>query len=315
MSDDWLKMRVCLRNHPKVVRMASALDADKNQILGALFSVWCVFDAHSVDGTLDGYTPKSMDAEVSFPGFTEAMILVSWMVYEDGILAMVRATEHNGQGAKRRAMEAVRKKAERKAAALAAAEAERVRQASALDADGVRAKTTPEKEKEKEVRAGTNNTSTNPHTSTTRADDEPPEPTIAEPVLREGLPIWVYAANAMKNAGAWPVNAMDPELIEACREGATPELLVELVKEALGQEPPITKPFPWAVSVARRRLLKAKTHPGASNGKSKSGGLSAPERIAAANAAAAASRGEANDRGFDAVDEARVVATVPAAGD
>ncbi len=141
MSTDWIKMRVDLRTHPKVVRMAAALKADKLRVIGGLFSVWSIFDAHSSDGILEGYTLESIDIELHWKGFAMAMAGIEWLVYDpeqgDGLLAP-RFDEHNGQSAKRRAMETERKRQEReaeKAAADAAKAATKPGHLSASDAD------------------------------------------------------------------------------------------------------------------------------------------------------------------------------------
>lgn len=113
----WIKMRAGLFTHPKVVRMASALEADTLRTVGGLMSVWCLFDAHSVDGVLDGYTAEVLDDYLRWPGFSAAMEAVEWL--EDGgeSLSLPRFDTHNGTSAKRRAQDADRKRAARKASA------------------------------------------------------------------------------------------------------------------------------------------------------------------------------------------------------
>ncbi len=44
MAGDWIKMRAGLQTHPKVVRLTSALKADKLRVIGGLHAVWCLFD-------------------------------------------------------------------------------------------------------------------------------------------------------------------------------------------------------------------------------------------------------------------------------
>jgi hypothetical protein len=139
VSTDWIKMRVDLRTHPKVVRMSSALRADKLRVIGGLFAVWSIFDAHSVDGVLEGYTFRAIDDELGWRGFAAQMATIEWLVERaDQGLEAPRFEEHNGQSAKRRAMETERKRLEReaeKAAADAAKAATKAGQASAPDAD------------------------------------------------------------------------------------------------------------------------------------------------------------------------------------
>ncbi|HGF8629984.1 TPA: hypothetical protein ACJCF4_000617 [Salmonella enterica subsp. enterica] len=117
MAGDWIKMRANLHTHPKVVRMASALKADRLRIVGGLHSAWCLFDVHSVDGFLDGYSAETLDDLIGFPGFARAMMAVGWLEEEGESLVMPRFEAHNGQSAKRRAQDADRKRNVRKASA------------------------------------------------------------------------------------------------------------------------------------------------------------------------------------------------------
>ena len=117
MAGDWIKMRSDLFTHPKVVRISSALKADTLRTVGGLMSVWCLFDAHSIDGILDGYTPDTLDSHLRWPGFATAMISVKWLVVEAESLALPEFDTHNGESAKRRAQDADRKRAVRKASA------------------------------------------------------------------------------------------------------------------------------------------------------------------------------------------------------
>ena len=120
MAGDWIKMRADLFTHPKVVRISSALKADTLRTVGGLMSAWCLFDAHSEDGSLEGYTTDTLDAHLRWDGFAAAMIAVGWLVDNSGSLMLPRFDTHNGQSAKRRAQDADRKKAVRNPSALEA---------------------------------------------------------------------------------------------------------------------------------------------------------------------------------------------------
>lgn len=113
MAGDWIKMTVGLRSHPKVVRMSSALKADRLRIIGGLHAVWSLFDQHSVDGVLDGYCLAVLDEEIGWPGFAAAMSAVGWLQEGPESIAVPRFDTHNGASAKRRALDAERKRAER----------------------------------------------------------------------------------------------------------------------------------------------------------------------------------------------------------
>lgn len=106
-------MRTDLLTHPKVVRMASACNADRLRIVGGLWAVWGIFDVHSEDGALDGYTPAVIDEMLGFPGFADAMIGVGWLESSEDGLHVPRFDEHNGQSAKRRSEDTARKRSDR----------------------------------------------------------------------------------------------------------------------------------------------------------------------------------------------------------
>jgi hypothetical protein len=133
MAGDWIKMGTGLRRHPRTVRIASALNADRLRVVGALHAVWCVFDEHSADGQLVGYTLQVMDEEIGWQGFSAAMVAVGWLELADGGLQVPAYEEHNGPTAKRRALD-TKRKAESRAESGRAPKS--VRDASASDADG-----------------------------------------------------------------------------------------------------------------------------------------------------------------------------------
>ena len=115
MSGDWIKMRIDLQTHPKIVRILSATKADKFRVIGGLHAVWCVFDTHSKDGSLHGYTPETLDHIIGWEGFSDAMIAVKWLMF-DGLetLTVPEFDEHNGASGKRRAEDQKRKRESRK---------------------------------------------------------------------------------------------------------------------------------------------------------------------------------------------------------
>lgn len=153
MAGDWIKMRTDLATSPKVVRISSALRADRFRTVGALHAVWCLFDAHSLDGKLEGYNLGTVDDLIGFTGFAEAMASVGWLVESAGSLELPRFDDHNGSSAKRRAMESDRKRKGR----LSASDAD-------VDADELR---TREEKRREEVNQDQK------HVSPPSADDQP----------------------------------------------------------------------------------------------------------------------------------------------
>lgn len=116
MAGDWIKMRIGLQTCPQIVRISSATNSDRLRTVGALHAVWSIFDMHTQDGVLDGYTAETLDSMIGWPGFCEALAAVGWIEIGEKCLIMPRFSEHNGQSAKRRATDSERKRAERTSA-------------------------------------------------------------------------------------------------------------------------------------------------------------------------------------------------------
>ncbi len=118
MAGDWIKMQGNLWTSPKVVRIMSACKADKCRIIGALYRTWCLFDEHTVDGKLEGYTKFLLDDELRLEGFSDALESIGWLIdLGDEGLQVPDFDEHMSKSAKRRAQENKRKRDSRKMSA------------------------------------------------------------------------------------------------------------------------------------------------------------------------------------------------------
>ena len=134
MAIDWIKMRVDLQTHPKVVRILSATGTDKFRVIGGLHAVWGVFDAHSVDGVLKGYSLEAMDHIIGWEGFSKALLDVGWLaVNNDDSLVLPEFSEHNGKSGKRRAEDQKRKRDARNSTENDQKTADRMRTKCGLD--------------------------------------------------------------------------------------------------------------------------------------------------------------------------------------
>lgn len=265
MAGDWIKMRSDLHTHPKIVRMASALKADRLRIVGGLHSAWCLFDVHSVDGFLDGYSPETLDDMIGFPGFSRAMMAVGWLDVDGENLVMPRFDEHNGQSAKRRAQDAARKRS--------------VRKMSASDADKM--KTREEKRRE--------DLKDKPHSNAREknqpkpAEPEPPPPfplngnNFGKFLMFKG---WVPGDDFVKSAALWG---------RSIGQGYSPPELAEFVTYWIA-EGKVFQQAQWeqkfAQSIVKRRAIESKS--GGTDGQNQQStatGGRAVEKIRAAIAA------------------------------
>lgn len=216
MAGDWIKMRSDLHTHPKVVRMASASNADRLRVIGGLHAVWCLFDVHSEDGSLSGYTPQAVDDLIGFPGFAEVMAGVSWLeIHSDG-LVLPEFNEHNGQSAKRRATEAKRKRQERENPSQ-----NTVRKMSASDADKKRTREEKRREEIKTIPDG--------------MDGKPSKLTDPDEIIfGYGVPMLVNAGTAEKQARSF---------LGGLRKHHGDETLIDKLRECIKAKP--LQPLEW----------------------------------------------------------------------
>lgn len=114
-ASDWIKMTHGLRARPEVVRISSALKADRLRTIGALYVLWTLADMNSVDGVLPGYSIDLIDEEVGWPGFAAAAASVGWLEETPQGVAIPNFARHNGKSAKRRAQDASSKASAREA--------------------------------------------------------------------------------------------------------------------------------------------------------------------------------------------------------
>lgn len=244
MAGDWIKMTTGLRTHPKVVRMASALRADKLRVIGGLFAVWSIFDAHSADGMLEGYSFKLMDDELAWRGFCAAMQGIGWLDETPGGLVVPRYDEHHSAGAKRRALDTERKRVDRKGGKSSASGPQSVLDLSASDADKKR--TREEKRREEP-------SITDGEDSTTVAPTAAPPP----PDCDDGLPEPTQAGRAClacRGANVHDVNPAHPELLRLLADGATPEEIGATAVECAARGRPR---FAYVLATVGRRRSEA----------------------------------------------------------
>jgi len=119
----WIKVEIGLADKPEIVRIASALKADEDTIVGKLIRLWGWANMHSEDGSVL-MPPEWIDRFLGIPGFYQAMIAVGWLSVSGDSFTFPNFDRHNGYSAKRRALDATRK--------------QRVRNVSASEADKTR---------------------------------------------------------------------------------------------------------------------------------------------------------------------------------
>lgn len=107
MAGDWIKMRSNLNTHPKVARMARAIetcreagkslstgfngalceivtrDVTRDVTLASLFRVWSAANEHTSDGVWHGINLDELDHIAGVPNFGQMMAEVGWAVFDE----------------------------------------------------------------------------------------------------------------------------------------------------------------------------------------------------------------------------------------
>ena len=104
----WIKVRVDLATDPRVDEIAKRCKTSRASAIGALVSLWCYADTHSVDGAMRYLRPRRVDEIGGVKGFAQAAHSVGWLLIDEISVTVPRFSEHNSGSAKLRAQGAVR---------------------------------------------------------------------------------------------------------------------------------------------------------------------------------------------------------------
>lgn len=105
---NWIKIMTGLPRSAKIMRLAAVLKCDRLKALGAAVDWFCWLDEQCTDGCT-GLTPRQVDEMLGVRKLCDALVTVGWAeVHEDCIVHAVDFEQHNGEGAKGRAVTAER---------------------------------------------------------------------------------------------------------------------------------------------------------------------------------------------------------------
>lgn len=104
----WIKMRKDLKGDPAVLLLSATLGLSRREVVGVLHDFWSWADTNLADGTAPGLTPEHLDRLVEVPGFCAALAKVGWLTLSSEGIVIPSFDRHLGNGAKRRAINAVR---------------------------------------------------------------------------------------------------------------------------------------------------------------------------------------------------------------
>jgi hypothetical protein len=179
MAGDWIKMRHALLQDPSVFSIGAEVGLDTFGVIGRLLAVWCWADTHTETGLVRGATCPQVDAVAQREGFAVAMQNAGWLRVSERGIEFPAFTRHNGNSAKRRGLDALRKRENR-----SAPRPRSVRKMSALQADEKRTR----KEKNREELNTEIQNPPNPPTGGTRPEAVGTKPSRRKPVEMPAIP-------------------------------------------------------------------------------------------------------------------------------
>lgn len=123
MADEWIKVRENLPEDPAVDGIATQLQISQDEAIGLLVRFWIWAPKYTTTGRIGCVSAKCpqnvrtvsadclmVDRIVGVPGFAEAMLQVGWLEKDGGFLTIPRFDRHMSKSAKRRALDAERKR-------------------------------------------------------------------------------------------------------------------------------------------------------------------------------------------------------------
>jgi hypothetical protein len=113
MANDWIKMRINLGDDPAVIGISARTNLDKFSVVGRLYLLWSWADEQSDDGHMPFVDGSTIDSMTKRAGFAAAMVSVGWLLIEEGGVIFPKFSKHNGDSAKKRAMETEKKRLQR----------------------------------------------------------------------------------------------------------------------------------------------------------------------------------------------------------
>ena len=113
MAGDWIKIRTNLATDPAVKAIARALKLDPFSVVGRLHAFWAWADQHTNDGEIPWMTFEDIDDVADKRGFAAQLAAIGWLEQLENAVRLPHFERHNGDSAKRRAMEMDKKRRQR----------------------------------------------------------------------------------------------------------------------------------------------------------------------------------------------------------
>jgi hypothetical protein len=111
----WIKVETHTPEKAEIRHIARQCGCTKAEAFLAFFRVFVWLDEQTDDGHVEFFTPADADEIAGLKGFGEALQEVRWILFGPTGAVVSNWDRHNGQSAKRRCLDAERKRAVRSA--------------------------------------------------------------------------------------------------------------------------------------------------------------------------------------------------------
>jgi hypothetical protein len=124
----WIKVETHTPDKAEIRHIARLCHCTKAEAFLAFFRVFVWLDEQTEDGHVDFFTPADADEIAQLDGFGSALQEVRWITFSATGAVVANWERHNGQSAKRRCLDAERKRnVRRQSGQTSAAEADTLR--------------------------------------------------------------------------------------------------------------------------------------------------------------------------------------------
>ena len=110
----WIKIETHTPDKAEIRHAARLCHCSQAEAFLAFFRVWAWLDEQTDDGRVEFFTAEDADDIAGLSGFGAALAEVRWIMFGPGGAVVANWDRHNGQSAKRRCLDAERKRVVRK---------------------------------------------------------------------------------------------------------------------------------------------------------------------------------------------------------
>ena len=114
MAGDWIKWEKGLVRKAEVIRIARTLKSTPQHAAACCMQVWEWAEDVTENGIIPGVTAVDVSFAAGVTGIGEAMVGAGWLLETEDAVVLPNWDRHNGEPSKRRAVDALRKRVQRR---------------------------------------------------------------------------------------------------------------------------------------------------------------------------------------------------------